>query len=510
MAQDSDWLENEAEAGPRAQPNSQPAWLAQSLRAGKLAFRSTQVVTVDGPMPATVVVEDGHITEIGAWEMVPMDAQLLDFGDLALLPGLVDTHVHINEADETQADGQVSRRDWEGFATATRAAAAGGVTTLVDMPLNCVPETISAAALEAKRTAADGHAYVDWMSWGGVVGNGNSGGNEAEMHGLAAAGVPGFKCFLVHSGVDGFAWVDEAQLRKSIAILREQRADLPLLAHAEVAGPIERSTKRLNEDGADWRIYGNYLASRPDESEVAAIELLIQLASDYGISLHIVHLASAKALPMIEQARAAGVKITVETCPHYLFFAAEEIPQGATEFKCAPPIRSATNREALWAALRDGIIDMVATDHSPCPPELKRRDTGRFDAAWGGVASLGLSLPIIWTGLRQRSAQFAEPPLALVARWLSAEPARLAGLTGKKGSLAVGYDADLLVFDINQEWTVSEANLHFRHKLSPYLGAHLSGRVLATYLCGRLIFDEQNGLSSMVDQAGGQELRRVV
>ncbi|WP_263352604.1 allantoinase AllB [Acidicapsa acidisoli] len=472
------------------------------------AFRSRRVATADGLRPATVVVKADRIVDVAEWNEVPVAAHLRDYGDHVLLPGLVDTHVHINEPGRTH---------WEGFRTATQAAAAGGVTTLVDMPLNCKPETISVAALEAKRAAVHenesgsvtgasegvSHAWVDWMSWGGVVGNHGGGGNEAEIPWLIEAGVPGFKCFLVHSGIDGFAWVDEAQLRKALAMLRV--SGLPLLVHAELAGPIDRATALINSSSsADWRSYATYLASRPDEAEIEAIELLIGLADVFDARLHIVHLATAKALPAIQQARAAGLKITVETCPQYLWFAAEEIPDGATEFKCAPPIRNADNREALWQALRDGVIDMVATDHSPCPPEMKNRDSGRFDQAWGGIASLGLALPVVWTGLRQRGGG-----LELLAKWMAEGPARLAGLTGRKGALAPGYDADFAVLDSEAEWTVTEEDLRFRHKLSPYLGASLRGKVLETYLRGECIYWGRSQDSVLDPKARGQEIRRT-
>jgi allantoinase len=430
------------------------------------AFRSTRVVTDQGLRPATIVVEHGHITDVGPWGAVVAN-EIHDFGDLVLLPGLVDSHVHINEPGRTE---------WEGFWTATRAAAFGGVTTLVDMPLNCIPETISPPALETKRAAAAGNTWVDWAAWGGVVR-----GNADQIRPLAAAGVPGFKCFLIHSGIDGFAWVDEDDLRAALEELRG--TGLPLLAHAEVAGPVDAATQALNASHADWRKYENFLASRPDDAELQAIALLIRLAEEFRTPIHIVHLSSAQALPMLADARRRGVPVTVETCTQYLWFASEQIPDGATQFKCAPPIRDAANREALWHALANGIIDLVATDHSPCPPEMKHLVEGRWDLAWGGIASLGLALPVLWTGMCRR-----ELPLERIPDWMARQPARLAGLAGRKGALTIGADADFVVFDSEATWKVTPEHLHFRHKLSPYLGAELKGRVQETWLRGECVF----------------------
>ncbi|HMG84260.1 MAG TPA: allantoinase AllB [Terracidiphilus sp.] len=436
----------------------------------KHALRSTRVLTADGLTPATLIVDGEKITAIRAWDDAGGAGQYHDFDDLVLLPGLVDSHVHINDPG----------RDWEGFNSATRAAAAGGVTTLVDMPLNCVPETINVAALEAKRTAARGNAWVDWAAWGGVVR-----GNTAELPALAQAGVPGFKCFMIHSGIDGFAWVDESDLR--LALDRLRGTQLPLLVHAEVAFPVEAAAAMLNLAQANWQKYSTWLASRPDLAEVYAIKLLIQLAQEYRTPIHIVHLSSARALPMLAEARSHGVPITVETCVHYLVFAAEEIPDGATEFKCAPPIWGAANREQLWEALESGLIDLVATDHSPCPPAMKRRAEGRWDLAWGGIASLGLALPVLWTAMRQRGLS-TDDAAARAGKWMSARPARLAGILGQKGTLSVGADADIVVFDPHVTWTVSQDDLHFRHKISPYLGAKLRGRVQETWLRGERVF----------------------
>jgi allantoinase len=431
------------------------------------ALRSTRVLTAEGFASATVQIEDERIETVGAWDEIPAGAELHDFGDLMILPGLVDTHVHINEPGRTA---------WEGFGTATRAAAAGGVTTLVDMPLNCVPETIDVAGLEAKRQAAKEKAWVDWAAWGGVVR-----GNADAIEPLVRAGVPGFKCFLIHSGIEGFAWVNEADLRLALEKLRG--TGLPLLAHAEVSGPVDEATRELNAARADWRRYSTYLTSRPDTAEIEAIKLLIGLAEDFGTPIHIVHLSSAEAVPLLLEARKRGVPVSVETCVHYLWFAAEKIPDGATECKCAPPIREAANREALWRALEQGVIDMVATDHSPCPPAMKRREEGRWDLAWGGIASLGLALPVMWTAMGQRGIG-----LERVGAWMASAPARLAGMTGRKGVIGQDADADFVIFDPDAEWTVTPEDLHFRYQISPYLGARLRGRVRETWLRGAPVF----------------------
>jgi allantoinase len=430
-----------------------------------LAFISRRVVLEEGVRPACVVVDagSGRIVEIG--ELPPPGVEVHDFGDDALLPGLVDTHVHLNEPGRTS---------WEGFETGTRAAAAGGVTTIVDMPLNCLPETTSVAALEAKRAAAFGKCRVDWLPWGGAV-NGNSG----ELAALAAAGVPGYKCFLIDPGCEGLGLIDEAELRHAMPAIA--KTGLPLLVHAELAGPCNVASAALA--GADWRKYATYLASRPPEAELEAIAMMIGFCRQFDCRVHIVHLSTAEALPMLREAKEEGLKLTVETCPHYLYFAAETIADGNTLLKCAPPIRSEANRRALWQGLRDGTIDLIASDHSPCPPEMKGLKAGSFREAWGGIASLSVTLPVVWAKALKGGFGLAD-----VARWMATRPAALAGISEKKGRIAPGCDADLVVFSPEEAFIVRSENLHFRHSLSPYIGQRLRGRVRSTYVRGQLVF----------------------
>ncbi len=345
---------------------------------------------------------------------------------------------------------------------------------LVDMPLNCLPATTTVAALEAKRVAAQGKCRVDWAAWGGVVHD-----NEADIEALAAAGVPGFKCFLVNPGIDGFTMVTEQQLRS--ALPHVARSGLPLLVHAELPGPIDRATEALAN--ADWSRYSTYLRSRPDEAEQAAIRLMLELCREYSFRLHIVHLSTSQALPELCAARAAGLAVTVETCPHYLHLSAETIADGATLRKCAPPIRSRKNCEELWQGLRDGIIDMVVTDHSPCPPAMKRLAEGNFRTAWGGIASLSVALPLVWTEASRRGFTLLD-----LARWMAAGPAQLAGCGTHKGNIAAGYYADFVVFDPDREFIVTKDKLYYRHAVSPYLGETLRGIVKATYLRGNPVF----------------------
>jgi len=445
------------------------------------AFLSSRVVTPDGVRPAAVLVEGEQIRGVVSADRLSAGTQTHDFGDAAILPGLVDSHVHINDP---------GRADWEGFETATRSAAAGGYTVLVDMPLNCLPATTDVGALTAKRAAALDRCRVDWMAWGGVVA-----GNQSEIEPLAAAGVVGFKCFLVHPGIDGFTMVTEQELRSALPAIA--RTGLPLLAHAELPDPIDLATENLRD--SDWTDYETYLQSRPEEAELSAIRMLLSLCREYKFRLHIVHLSASAALPELRRARSEGLAVSVETCPHYLHFSADEIPKRGTIFKCAPPIRGRENRERLWEGLRDGTIDLVATDHSPCPPEMKRLAEGTFRNVWGGIASLSMALSVMHTEASKRGFSLND-----IAHWMAEAPAKLAGCDARKGRIASGYDADFVVFEPESEFVVREERLHYRHPISAYLGETLCGVVKATYLRGAVVY--QGG--EFPSEAVGQEYRR--
>jgi allantoinase len=419
-----------------------------------LVVRARRVVLPDGERAAAVHTEDGVVTVVTGFDDAPAGAVTLA-DDEVLLPGLVDSHVHVNEPGRTE---------WEGFATATRAAAAGGITTIVDMPLNSVPATTTLDALRVKREVADGQVAVDVAFWGGAVP-----GNTGELRAMHEAGVVGFKCFLLDSGVPEFPPLDDAGLRAALAELAA--FDGLLIAHAEDEAVIDSAPE---PSGAS---YAAFLASRPPAAEETAIGRLVAATRDTGARSHVVHLADGDALPLLRAARVEGVRVTVETCPHYLTFAAEDVPDGDTAFKCCPPIREAVHREALWGALRAGDVDLVVSDHSPCTPELKRLDVGDFGLAWGGIAGLQVALPAVWTGARSRGIGLAD-----VVGWMSAAPARLAGLPGK-GAIAVGRDADLVAFAPEERFTVGR--LEHRNPVTPYAGRELTGVVRRTWLRGR-------------------------
>lgn len=439
--------------------------------------------------PAAIHIAGDKIAAVGSYESVPEGCELIEADqNLVVMAGLVDTHVHVNEPGRTE---------WEGFATATRAAAAGGITTLIDMPLNSIPPTTTIAGLNAKLAAARGQCFIDVGFWGGVVP-----GNSKELASLASAGVVGFKCFLIHSGVDEFPNVTEDDLREALPELA--RLDALLIVHAEVPGPISRTgipgCRSSEEEAAtaadhgalpispDKNVcpteYATFLSSRPRAAEDEAVALMIKLGREFGVRIHIVHHSSADSLGLISEAKAAGLKFTAETCPHYLTFAAEEVPDGATEFKCCPPIRERENREQLWRALASGTLDMIVSDHSPCPPELKLPESGDFLKAWGGISSLQLRLPVVWTESSRRGFSLND-----LARWLCRAPANLVGLTGRKGLIAPGYDADVVLWNPDRQFRVEGTELHHRHKLTPYQGRVLAGAVEKTFLRGRKIYD---------------------
>jgi len=428
------------------------------------------VVTPRGIVPATVHIEGGRITHVGELDETSPGANVVDAGDLIIMPGLVDTHVHVNEP---------GRMDWEGFETATRAAAAGGVTTLLDMPLNSIPATTSVAALRAKTDAAQGQTWVDVGFIGGLVP-----GNALTLGDLARAGVRAFKCFLVPSGVPEFPHVTEPDLREAMPVLAQ--LGLPLMVHAELPEVIEAAT--IEATAGDPVKYATYLGSRPASAEHEAVAFVIELAEVTGARVHIVHVSSARTAQMVTSARARGVRITTETCPHYLWFDAERIPDGATEYKCAPPIRGCDERDGLWLALSSGALQMVVSDHSPCPPILKRRDVGDFFVAWGGIASLQLGPAVVWTAMRDRGL-----PIDRLVEWMSAAPAVLAGLETRKGAIAPGCDADLVLFDPDRAFEVRADLLLHRHAVTPYLGASLRGTVEATYVRGVRAYDRRTG-----------------
>jgi allantoinase len=447
----------------------------------ELVMRGERVL-IDGALrPATIQIRDGRIAAVGDRDDVGSGVSVHDAGSSVLMAGLVDTHVHVNEP---------GRAEWEGFETATRAAAAGGVTTLLDMPLNSIPATNSVDALEQKRAIARGRCHVDVGFIGGVVP-----GNAAELAPLADAGVLAFKCFLIDSGVKEFAPVDEAHLREAMPILAS--LGRVLMAHAELPAPIGRAVAEL-DPAADPRCHATWLRTRPPEAEEQAITLLVALARESGARVHIVHVASAGAIPILRRARAEGLSLTAETCPHYLVFNAEAIPDGATRFKCAPPIREREHREALWTALSSGDLDMIASDHSPCPPALKLPAEGDCLRAWGGIASIQLSLAAVWSTAPAHGASVPD-----VARWMSERPARLVGLERRKGAIAPGHDADLVIWDPEEEFVVNASVLQHRHKVTPYEGMRLHGVVRETWVRGARVYDRGH----FVHEARGQLLR---
>ncbi len=425
-----------------------------------LVIRGENVLTTEGVRPLEVGVLGGSIAAMEPLGTGLQGAEVIELADdETLIPGLVDSHVHVNEPGRTE---------WEGFASATRAAAAGGVTTIVDMPLNSIPPTCTVEALEVKRAVARDQAFVDVGFWGGAIP-----GNTGQLRPLHDEGVFGFKCFLIDSGVDEFRPLAPDEMERDLRELAS--LDALMLVHAEDADTIGHAPDCEGDH------YDTFLASRPRDAENLAIAGVIEVARSTGARVHILHLSSSDALPMIAAAKRDGVRLTVETCPHYLALCAEEIPDGATQFKCCPPIREESNRELLWQGLIDGTIDLIASDHSPSTPDLKDLEHGDFGVAWGGVSSLQLGLPVIWTEARRRGIS-----LARVVEWMSAGPAMLTRMA-RKGRLAIGFDADLVIFATEETFTVDAKKLMHKNPITPYAGRALHGVVRATYVRGQMV-----------------------
>ncbi len=427
----------------------------------KTIIKSNRIITPSGIQPGYIIINDGSIEDVVEQLNTLEEVSITDAGNAVVMAGIIDPHVHINEPGRT---------DWEGFNTATRAAIAGGITSVVDMPLNSSPVTTTVQAFHQKIAATKNKLHTNVGFWGGVVP-----GNDGEIEGLIDCGVLGFKAFLTHSGIDDFPNVTEADLVKAMPIIAKH--GLPLLVHSEL-------TDSINRVNGDHRSYQNYMASRPAFWEDDAIELMIRLCEQFKCRVHIVHVSSASALQQIEQAKKRGLLLTAETAQHYLYFSAEDIKDGQTQFKCAPPIRDKANNEQLWRALQEGILDFVATDHSPATPDLKETRSGNFLKAWGGIASLQFALPVLWTAARERNIG-----LEYMATMLTENPAKLTGLSDKKGRIAKGYDADLVIWNPDESFLVTENLILHKHKITPYLGQQLYGVVQSTYLGGKQVYD---------------------
>jgi allantoinase len=427
----------------------------------RFAIKSTNIITSSGVVKGLILIEDGIIVNVLSYD-AKTSFPVKDVGDKIVMAGVIDPHIHINEPGRT---------DWEGFNTATRAAIAGGLTTLVDMPLNSAPVTTSVAAFKQKLAAAEGQLHTNVGFWGGVVP-----GNTDEIEHLIKMGVLGFKAFLTHSGIDDFPNASEDDLRKAMPIIAKY--DLPLLVHCEL-------TDDFKVEDQNPLSYPDYLASRPKYWEDTAIDLMIRLCEEFDCRVHIVHLSSSNSISAIAEAKQRRLPLTVETGEHYLYFNAEDIKDGQTQFKCAPPIREKANNDSLWDALKQGIIDFVATDHSPAPPDLKQMQTGDFTKAWGGISSLQFALPVLWTAAKKHDCTLSD-----IAKWLSENPAKLIGKEAKKGKIEPGYDADLIIWDAETSFVLTEDMIQHKHKITPYLGQTLYGVVEQTYISGNKVFDK--------------------
>lgn len=433
-----------------------------------LAIHSAQAILPNQIVDATVIVRDGVISDILKGLVNTDHIPLIDVQDKILMAGVIDPHVHINEPGRT---------DWEGFDTATKAALAGGITSLIDMPLNASPVTTTLKAFEQKIEATKNQLHTNCGFWGGIIP-----GNEKEIEPLIKKGVLGFKAFLTHSGIDEFPNVREKDLQKAMPIIAQY--NLPLLVHCELSTSTQNSKFKIQNKN-----YQHYLVSRPKIWEDNAIAMMIKLCEKYNCRTHIVHLSSANSIDQIAKAKQKGLPLTVETAQHYLYFNAEDIPDGQTSYKCAPPIREKENNEKLWQALKDGIIDFVATDHSPAPADMKELQTGNFMKAWGGISSIQFALPVLWTAAKKHDCNLNE-----IAKWLCENPAQLINQQSSKGKIEKGYDADLIVWDPNKTFTVKENNIHHKHKITPYLNEELYGVVEQTYLAGEKVYGHQQFL----------------
>ncbi|HRF27334.1 MAG TPA: allantoinase AllB [Ferruginibacter sp.] len=423
--------------------------------------------------PATIVMRDGIIRDI----IFDKTEGAEDYEDLVIMPGAIDAHVHINEPGRTE---------WEGFDTATKAAAAGGITSIVDMPLNSSPVTTNLESLRIKQQASFGKMHVHVGFYGGLIP-----GNLEDLPALIDHGILGIKCFMVHSGIDEFPNVSIEDIDAAMPLLAA--AGIPLLAHAEWIR--EPAICRINEEPSSYR---EYLASRPDVWETDAIRILVELCRKHRCRVHIVHVSSMYSLPIIRDAKREGLPITAETCPHYIYFNAEEIPDAQPLFKCAPPVRTKAHAEALKQALMDGTLDFIASDHSPAPPQIKKLDSGNLRDAWGGISGLQVLLPVSWTALKANMELSEFIPL------LTGKPAQFLGLHQTKGQITKGYDADLVIWDPGQEFTLHTTELCHRHSACPYTGRTLSGFVKETILRGETIFHHQH----IQTKHSGQWLKR--
>ena len=436
------------------------------------ALQSKKVIVQGQMKPACIEIKNELVVAIHNYDH-PLDCQVIDHGDLVILPGLVDSHVHINEPGRTE---------WEGFNTATQAAAAGGITALVDMPLNCIPVTTTKAEFEEKLDAVHDKLWVDCGFWGGVIPD-----NIDQLDDLLNAGVLGVKSFLIDSGVEEFPNVQANDIRKALPILAKH--NVPYLIHAEL-------DCGSHPDPIIGDKYNSFLASRPKKWENDAVALMVDLAKEakqngHDCKVHIVHLSSDEALESISEAKQAGLRFTAETCPHYLTIASENIPDGKTLFKCCPPIRENTNRESLWTAVKDGRISFIVSDHSPCTPQLKHIDTGDIEKAWGGISALQFGLPLIWTEAKNRGFSLVD-----IARLMSHETAKFAGLDHYKGQIKVGYHADFAIFDESKVFTITNEMIKHKHKITPYVGREVTGEIKQTYVRGQLVYSDDSFVST--------------